>query len=104
MDVYSLFHLDSNRKINRKAGCAVKPIVQKEANQKAPLCKGSWAEGPEGLIAFKQFAPVTKGEGTAIPPPLRGTSLCTREAFSCAVKEIVWKEANSKALFITKAG
>ena len=40
MDAYTLFPLDSNRKINRKAGCSVKQIVQKEANQKAPLRKG----------------------------------------------------------------
>jgi len=55
MDAYSLFHFDSNRKINRKAGCKVKQIVQKEANQKASppravTCRRLWrmqaGEGP----------------------------------------------------------
>ena len=47
-----------------------KPIVRKEANQKAPLCKGSWAEGPEGLlITLDQSIPVTtKGNGNPSAP------------------------------------
>ena len=45
-----------------------KQIVRKKANQKAPLCKGSWHEVPEGLTSSFQSVPITKGERQSLRP------------------------------------
>ena len=96
MDAYSLFQFDSNRKINRKAGCSVKPIVGDKANQKAPLRKGSCPEGAEGLITLHQSIYITnKRNGN--PTGLSGhLPLHKGGVFLCGKGDCV-KKANQKA-------